>query len=214
MRRRRPSSSTRSLHCGSVSSAHSRNVPPTTMTWRIDDDPATSGGARRRERGGHAPHPPTPPLANVASCADQDAARTDCRSGIRGDRGRRLHVACIMDGNGRWAEAARPPADRRPHRGRGEPGPPRAGRRPARHRLADGVRLLDRELGPPAGRGPPHPRPAREAVRAGRRAQRAERADPVDRPAVRLAPRRGPRSTCSGRSARRSPTPPATPAWC
>ena len=124
---------------------------------------------------------------------------------------RPLHVACIMDGNGRWAGRRGLPRTDGPHRGRGEPGPPRAPRRAPQHRLAHRVRLLDRELDPPARRGPPHPGPAREAVRPGRRAQRAERAHPVDRPAVRLARGADTPSTSSGRSARRSPTRRATP---
>ena len=46
----------------------------------------------------------------------------------------------------------------------------------------------------PRDRGAPHPRPAQEAVRPRRRAQRAQRAGAVDRPAVRLARARAPRS--------------------
>ena len=50
--------------------------------------------------------------------------------GERSERGARpVHVACIMDGNGRWAAAPRPAAHRRAHRGRGEPRPARARRR-------------------------------------------------------------------------------------
>ena len=64
-----------------------------------------------------------------------------------------------MDGNGRWASRRGLPAHRRAHRGRGEPGPRSCGVAvTARHRLAHRVRVLDRELGPAARRGPPHPR--------------------------------------------------------
>ena len=63
----------------------------------------------------------------------------------------------------------------------------------ARHRLADRVRLLHRELGSPARRGSPHPRPAQEAVRPCRRAQRAQRPRAMDRPTVRRPRARTPR---------------------
>ena len=109
--------------------------------------------------------------------------------------------------------SARPAPHRRTHRGRGEPGPPRASGRAPQHRLSHRVRILDGELAPAAPGGPPHHGAPREAVRSGRRAQRAERADPMDRSALRFAGRRRHRGTSSGRSARRSPTPRATPAW-
>ncbi len=145
------------------SSAHSRRVPATTMTCASDDATPCSlprGGAR------------APRAVTWFRCVTPDPHL-------------RLHVACIMDGNGRWAGRRGPAPHRGPHRGRGEPRPPRAHRRDPRHRLAHGVRVLHGELDPPPRRGPPHPRPARQAVRSGAGAERAQRADPVDRPPVR-----------------------------
>ena len=56
------------------------------------------------------------------------------------------HIAIIMDGNGRWAEAPRPAASRRPQ-GRRAPGAHvRRGMRAARRRRAHVVRFLQREL--------------------------------------------------------------------
>ena len=64
-----------------------------------------------------------------------------------------LHVAIIMDGNGRWAERREPAAQRRPSR-RHRGGAPRGrGRARSRRRRADAVRVLGRQLAPPAARG-------------------------------------------------------------
>ena len=64
-----------------------------------------------------------------------------------------MHVAIIMDGNGRWANEARIAAHRRPRRGR--KGGAHRGRsgRAGRGRYADHLRLLGGQLGPPVDRG-------------------------------------------------------------
>ena len=79
----------------------------------------------------------------------------------------RLHVACIMDGNGRWA--GRRGLPRTDGHTEGEENLARLVRVAvhARHRLAHRVRVLDRELDPPARRGAPHPRPAQASCSAG-----------------------------------------------
>ena len=88
--------------------------------------------------------------------------RRRCGAGRAGARRRRCrrHVAIIMDGNGRWAAARRLP------RIAGHRDGARAVRRTIeaairqRRRLADALRLLQRELAPAGGRGARPDRPA------------------------------------------------------
>ena len=64
-----------------------------------------------------------------------------------------LHVAIIMDGNGRWAKRARPAAHARPPRRRRGAASARSQAAPALGvGVADRVRLLHRELAPPGRR--------------------------------------------------------------
>ena len=89
--------------------------------------------------------------------------RTEMPSKMRSPA--KLHVAIIMDGNGRWAARARPAATAGATRRR------RCVRRvveaaPGRHRHADPLRVLERQLAPAAGR-------SRGADRALRRLSRA-----------------------------------------
>ncbi len=64
------------------------------------------------------------------------------------------HVACVMDGNGRWASQRGPAPDRGPRRRRGGAARRGRGRPRDRDQLAHHVRLLDRELAPARRRGP------------------------------------------------------------
>ena len=61
-----------------------------------------------------------------------------------------MHVAIIMDGNGRWAAAAALPRTAGHIEGARHRAPDGRGRRGRRHRYADAVCLLVRQLGPPA----------------------------------------------------------------
>ena len=114
-----------------------------------------------------------------------------------------LHVAIIMDGNGRWAAARGLPAAGRAPRGRAAVAARRRGRAGARHRHAHALRLLRRQLEAPARpRSTASCGSSRDVPAAPRpRARRARRALSVDR-AARPAPRR---------FARRSTRPSARP---
>ena len=108
------------------------------------------------------------------------------------------HVAIVMDGNGRWAQQRGSEAHRGSRRGGGGALRHRRGRARARPALDDGVRVLHRELAPPARRGPVPDALQRVAAAAPpRRPERAGRAGPLHRPARRpgaqagAAPHRG-----------------------
>ena len=148
-----PSSSARSRPSSSVRAAHSSGChrPPSHAT--VTHPSRHSRIARPRivdRRMGQLASPQGPTAARAPGGRTPAAAR-----GVHHGRQRAL------------GGAPRPAAHRRPHRGRGEPGPRRAGRRQARHRVAHRVRLLHRELGASATRGAPHPRPAQAACSAG-----------------------------------------------
>ena len=94
------------------------------------------------------------------------------------------HIACVMDGNGRWATEAGPEAHRGPRRRRRGAVRHRRGRARARREVAHRLRVLDRELAPAGRRGAlPHGVQRVDPRAPPRRAARAGRAHPLRRPA-------------------------------
>ena len=130
-------------------------------------------GRRRQGTGGPRGLVARVPLARPTDAPPVGARPDGRRSDTRAPRPRRpdeplvppedlpRHVAIIMDGNRRWAAAARPARARGPRRRRrGDPRPPPS-RRPARRPGPDPVRVQPRELGPLRRRGHRPVRPPR-----------------------------------------------------
>ena len=99
--------------------------------WRTSSDEACAVPSARRPRTRPEPGRPTIPKELVPR-----------------------HVAIVMDGNGRWAKAARAAAHQGPRGGRGLAVRRRRGRDRDRREGDLGLRVLDRELDALARRGP------------------------------------------------------------